>query len=113
MLKLSTPSRLLAALFVAAAVTLSAGSAFAALASGDYVGKTEAEITKSLEQQGYEVEEVAEEDGKLEAEVSLDGKPFEIFTDPQTGKVVEIIEGDEDGDNEGSFLKRLFGIGSD
>ncbi len=107
MLKSANASRLLICSAVAAAMTLFAVPTFAAAVSGDYVGKTPTEITKSLELQGYKVIEIDEEDGKLEAEVELDGKPYEIFADPQTGKIVEILE--EDGDNEGSIIKRLFG----
>ncbi len=103
-------SRLLASMAVAAAFALPAGPAFAASSIGDYVGKTAAEITESLEQQGYKVGEIEMEDGKLEAKVVMDGKPYEIYTDPRTGKIVEIEEDDEKG---GSFIKRLFGIGDD
>ncbi len=109
MIKSAYLSRLLASMAVAAAFALPTGPAFAASSIGDYVGKTAAEITKNLEQQGYKVGEFEREDGNLEAKVVLDGKPYEIYTDPQTGKIVEIEEDDEE--NEGSFIKRLFGIG--
>ncbi len=106
--KSAYPSRLLASLAVAAAIALSAVPTFAAVVNGDYVGKTAAEITESLEKRGYKVNEIEEEDGNLEAKVVLDGKPFEIYADPRTGKIIEIEEDDEEG---GSFIKRLFGIG--
>ena len=99
-------SRLLASMAVAAALALPAGPAFAAaLSSGDYVGKTAAEITESLEQQGYKVREIEREEGNLEAKVVLDGKPYEIYADPRSGKIIEIEEDDEE--NEGSIIKRL------
>ncbi len=104
-------SRLLASMAVAAALALPAGPAFAASSIGDYVGKTAAEMTASLEQQGYKVGEVEMEEGNLEAKVVLDGKPYEIYADSRTGKIVEIEEGGEDDENEGSLIKRLFGIG--
>ena len=110
MIKSAYLSRLLASMAFAAALALPAGPAFAASSIGDYVGKTAAEITESLEQQGYKVGEIEMEDGKLEAKVVMDGKPYEIYTDPRTGKIVEIEEDDEKG---GSFIKRLFGIGDD
>ena len=102
-------SRFLVSLAVAAMLALPAGPTVAAVLSGDYVGKTHAEITKTLEMKGYKVEEVDQEDEILEAEVTLDGKLYEISTDSRTGKIVEIVEGEKD--NDGSILKRLFGIG--
>ena len=97
-------SRLLASMPVVAAIVLSAGPAFAEPSHGDYVGKTAAEITENLGQQGYKFSEIDREDGNsLEAEVELDGKRYEIFADPRTGKIVKIIEGDEI--NEISIIK--------
>ena len=104
MLKPTYPSRLLICLAVAAVLALPVGPAFA-LSSGDYVGKTAAEITKSLEQQGYKVNEIESEDDLLEAKADIDGKPYEIYTDPRTGKIVEIKE--DNGDNDGSIIKRM------
>ncbi len=97
-------TRFLASAALAAALTVPAGSAFAAASEGDYVGMTAAEITESLVQQGYEIREI-----ELEVKVVLDGKPYEIKLDPRTGKIVEI---EEDG-KEGSFIKRLLRIGGD
>lgn len=113
MIKSAYLSRLLASMAVAAALALPAGAAFAAASNGDYVGKTAAEITKNLEQQGYKVHEIERESGFLEAKAVLDGKPYDIYADPRTGKIVEVEEGGEDEENEGSFIKRLFGIGGD
>jgi len=115
MIKSAYPSRLLASMALAAALALPAGLAFAAASEGDYVGKTAAEITESLEQQGYEVREIEKERGILEAKVVLNGKQYEIYADPRTGKIVEIEEGGEDDEKEGSFIKRLlrFGGGDD
>ena len=102
--------QILVSVTAVAMMVLFAGAAVA-LSTGDYVGKTETEITKSLEQQGYKVNEIEREEGNLEADVVLDGKPYEIYTDPRTGKIVEIEEGDEG--NEGSLIRRLFGIGNE
>ncbi len=104
MIKSAYLYRFLASAALAAALALPAGSAFAAASEGDYVGTTAAEITESLEQQGSEVREI-----ELEAKVVLDGKPYEIKLDPRTGKIVEIAEDKK----EGSFVKRLLGIGGD
>ena len=107
-------SRRVACAALVAALALPAGSALAAAVSiGDFVGKTAAEMTASLEQQGYKVGEIEMEDGNLEAKVVLDGKPFEIYADPRTGQIVEIEEGGEDDEKEGSFIKRLLRIGGD
>ncbi len=83
-------SRGLAAAGLAAALTLSAAVALAAVSKGDYAGKTQDEITKSLEAQGYTVRKVETEDGYLEAYALRDGERYEIYVDSQTGKVVKI-----------------------
>ncbi len=75
-------------------MALAASLAMAAASPGDYAGKSQAEITKSLEQQGYEVRKVETEDGYLEAYALLNGARFEIYVDPKTGKIVEIEEDD-------------------
>ncbi len=88
-------SRLLASM-VAAAFSLAAGPTFADPSHGDYVGKSTAEIAKNLLRQGYKFREYNRDDGSLlEAEVVRDGKPFEIFADPRTGRIVKVIAGDE------------------
>ena len=116
MIKSTYLSRILAPMAITAALALPAGLAFAAASEGDYVGKTTAEITKALEQQGYKISEIEREGRNIEAEVILDGKPYEIYTDRRTGQIVKIVEGGEDGDDdekEGSFIKRLLRIGGD
>ena len=76
---------------LAAALTLSAAAAaFAVVSEGDYAGKTEDEITKSLEEQGYRVRKIETEDGYLEAYALLDGQRYEIYVDPKTGRVAKI-----------------------
>ncbi len=80
----------LAAVGFAAALTLSAAVALAAVSKGDYAGKTQDEITKSLEAQGYTVRKVETEDGYLEAYALLDGERYEIYVDTKTGKVVKV-----------------------
>ena len=85
-----------ASLVAAAAFALPASTALADPGHGDYVGKSTAEITKNLLQQGFKFQEFDREDPSLlEAEVVRDGKPYEIFVHPQTGKIVKIIVGDE------------------
>lgn len=78
----------------AATVALAASFAMAAVSEGDYAGKSKAEITKSLEQLGYEVRKIETEDGYLEAYALLDGARFEIYVDSKTGKIVEIEKDD-------------------
>ncbi len=93
MLKSPNASRFLICSAVAAAIALSAVPTFAAVETGDYVGKTVTEITESLEKRGYKVNEIKEEEGNLEAKAVLDGTPYEIYTDPGTGKIIEIEVG--------------------
>lgn len=87
-------ARMLATATLAAALALPAGLAVAAAAKGSYAGKTKAEITKTLEQQGYKVRKVETEDGELEAYALLDGERYEIYVDPESGKLVKIKQDD-------------------
>ena len=82
--------RLAAIALIAGASALPALPAKAGAAIGDYVGKTRAEITQSLEQQGYKVREFEREGGLLEVEATRDGKRDEIHVDPQSGRIVGI-----------------------
>ena len=75
-------------------MALPAGWANAATLKGDYVGKTPAEIVKSLERQGYKVGELETERGYFEVEASIDGKWYEILVNPETGKVAKIGKDD-------------------
>lgn len=84
----------LAAAAIVAAIALPASLALAAVAAGDYAGKTEAEIAESLKQQGYEVRKVESEDGYLEAYALQEGARYEIYIDPASGKVVQIKQDD-------------------
>ena len=111
MLKSGHTSQILVSMAAAAMMMLFAAPAVA-FSTGDYIGKTEAEITKSLKTQGYKIIEIDREGELLEAEIARDGKDFEISADSRTGKVVEIVEGKEDEKGEGSFIRRLFGIGN-
>jgi len=90
----SSVSRVLATATLAAALALPAGLSMAAAAKGSYAGKTKAEITKTLEQQGYKVRKVETEDGELEAYALLDGARYEIYVDPESGKIVKIKQDD-------------------
>lgn len=80
----------LAAAGLAATLALAAAAALAAVSKGDYAGKTQDEITKGLEAQGYTVRKVETEDGYFEAYALLDGERYEIYVDTQTGKVVKV-----------------------
>ena len=82
--------RLLSVGFAAALTLTAAAAAFAVVSEGDYAGKTEDEITKSLEAQGYTVRKLETEDGYLEAYALIDGQRYEIYVDPQTGKVAKV-----------------------
>ena len=116
MLKSGYASQILVSMAAAALMVFFAGAAVAvsslAISSGDYVGKTEAEITASLEKHGYKIVEFDREGDILEAEFSHNGELFEVSADSRTGKVVDIIEEKEEEKNEGSFIRRLFGIGN-
>ena len=83
-----------ASLALAAALSFPADPVAAAAAQGSYAGKTGDEITKSLEDQGYEVRKIETEDGYLEAYALLNGARFEIYVDPETGKIVKIEQDD-------------------
>jgi hypothetical protein len=111
MLKSGHASQILVSMAAAAMMVLFAVPAVA-FSTGDYIGKTVAEITVSLKKQGYKIIEIDREGEILEAEIARDGKEFEISADSRTGKVVEIVEGKEDEKGEGSFIRRLFGIGN-
>lgn len=75
---------------IALGTALSANVAVAETQEGAYLGKTGAEISQTLEQDGYKVRKVEDEDGYLEAYALLDGQRFEIYVDPKTGKVVKV-----------------------
>ena len=79
-----------AAMFAAATISLSASSASAAVVAGDYLGKTKAEITKTLKEKGYKVLEVLKDDDEWEMEASIDKVVYEIKSDVKSGKVLEI-----------------------
>lgn len=61
---------------------------------GADLGKTSEEIAASLASQGYEVRKVKPEDGLMEAYALKDGKRYEIYVDPATGKVTKVKEED-------------------
>ncbi len=71
-----------------------AGVAFAHSLDGSYAGKSEAEITTLLQNQGYEVREIEKEDDLLEAYALKDGIRLEIYVDPKTGNIVKVEEDD-------------------
>ena len=71
-----------------------AGVAFGHSLDGSYAGKSEKEITSLLQNQGYEVREIEQEDDLLEAYAMKDGVRFEIYVDPKTGNIVKVEEDD-------------------
>ena len=91
----SSLTRPILGLTLAGALSLAAGIAFAgAVTEGSYAGKDGAEVTKSLQDQGYQVRKVESEDGYLEAYAMLEGRRYEIYVDTKSGKVVKIKQDD-------------------
>jgi len=89
-------SRILSLGAIAGAVMLLPLAAFAAPVAGDTLGTSEAAIRAALTQQGYAIGDVETEDGQIQAEVTADGKHYEVKVDQKTGKVVHIEAEDED-----------------
>ena len=88
-------------LLSATGVIASTVAALAAVSIGDQLGTTEDDIRNALTSQGYTVEEIETEDGKLEAEVSMDGQEMEVVVDAKSGLVLELeLEEDDDGDKD-------------
>ena len=79
---------------IAACLTLAIGSGLADISDGDYLGKSKDEIKQTLESQGYKVKEIDRERGLYEIDTVIDGKPYEIKVDPESGKVVNVEEDD-------------------
>ena len=76
--------------WIALAAALTAAPALAAdVATGDALGKTEAEISASLTAMGYDVRKFKMEDGLIEAYAVKDGATLEVFVDPATGAVAK------------------------
>lgn len=91
--------KLLATSAAAATGLVAAGSIAHALAVGDTLGTTEADITAALEAQGYAVEEFETENDGFEVEAVMNGEEMEILVGLDTGAVVE-IESDNDSDDD-------------
>lgn len=88
-------------IFSVSGLIASMGVAAAAVSLGDKLGTTEEEVRSALTNQGYAVEEIETEDGKLEAEVTLDGQEMEVVVDANSGLVLELeLEDEEDGDKD-------------
>jgi peptidase YpeB-like protein len=86
------------ALLSTSGLLVAMGAAVAAVSVGDKLGTTEDDIRAALTGQGYTVEEFESEDGKLEAEVTMDGQEMEVVVDAQSGLVLELEL--EDGDKD-------------
>ncbi|CTQ51539.1 hypothetical protein LP7551_00051 [Roseibium album] len=78
------------ALLSTSGLLVAMGAAVAAVSVGDKLGTTEDDIRAALTGQGYTVEEFESEDGKLEAEVTMDGQEMEVVVDAQSGLVLEL-----------------------
>lgn len=74
----------------AALLMLSPVVASAAVAEGDILGTSEMEIRAALERKGYEVTEIGNEDGVIEAEFIAQGTEMEIEVDSTTGQVLDV-----------------------
>ena len=71
--------------------------ALANVGLGDKLGTTEAEISTTLEAQGYQIEEIEFEDGEIEVELIKDGVETELVLS-ETDGMVTAIELEEDDD---------------
>jgi hypothetical protein len=58
------------------------------------LGTTEQEVRASLQAQGYEVRKIEREDGAMEAYALRDGKRYEIYVDPTSGRILRVKEDD-------------------
>ncbi|MCL6285694.1 PepSY domain-containing protein [Ruegeria sp. 2012CJ41-6] len=65
---------------------------------GDRLGTDEAAIRSAMEAQGYVVEEIEVEDGKIEVELVKDGVETELVLSKSDGIVTAIEMEDEDDD---------------
>lgn len=63
-------------------------------AVGAYLGKSEEEIARTLESEGYDVEDFETEDGLIEVEANIGGVSYEIYVDPESGEIVSIKKDD-------------------
>ncbi len=73
-----------------AGTALAPALAHAELSVGNVLGTTISQVSAALEQQGYSVSEIEMEDGKIEAEVTVDNQALEIEVDAATGKILEL-----------------------
>jgi hypothetical protein len=72
-----------------ALLTLSAGAAVADQPGPDWMSADA--VTKILNNEGYSaVTELEADDGHWEADVSKDGKVYEVHIDPRTGKLTKV-----------------------
>ncbi|TRD16640.1 PepSY domain-containing protein [Palleronia caenipelagi] len=86
---------MLKSLTLAATLTALPLAAFAMPTVGDTVGTNPTDATAALAEAGCMVDEFEAEDGKIEAKCKdADGKEWEVYIDPASGKVVKIEEDD-------------------
>lgn len=96
-MNLSIKSTLAAVAIAGGTLLLPLTASAADLAKGDYVGKTKAEITATLEKQGYKINDIDHERGKFEVEVekkadteTVDPDDIELKIDQATGKIIKV-----------------------
>ena len=78
--------------FLIATTILFALPAFAAeVTQGAQLGTTMDEVKASLVEMGYEVRKVKMEDGDIEAYAVMGDQMSEVFVDPNTGMVTNIV----------------------
>lgn len=80
----------LAAAILPAFLVLSGQSVLAQVQPGHAVGLKISEIARSLEDNGYEIQEIEVKPDRVEVEVVIEGEKLEIKVDPQSGLVTRI-----------------------
>ena len=80
----------LAAAIFPAFLAVSGPTALAQVQPGHSVGLKISEIAQSLENNGYEIQEIEVKPDRIEVEVVIEGEKLEIKVDPQSGLVKRI-----------------------
>lgn len=98
--------RRLAIAAVAGSALLASFSAFAAEpAVGDFLGRSEAEVSANLTRQGFKTEEVEHEHGEYRVDVKQTADTesiawLELHIDPVSGKILKVINDGNDHDDD-------------
>ncbi|WP_422376985.1 PepSY domain-containing protein [Roseibium sp.] len=80
----------LVAAIVPAFLVVSGQVALAQVQPGHSVGLKISEIARSLEDNGYEIQEIEVKPDRVEVEVVIEGEKLEIKVDPQSGLVTRV-----------------------